>query len=91
MTVNRVVEFLVITVYGYRESSPGGGDRTEIPIQARAQRGIGMLPSAESGTPSYPDAEMFDVDVLGPLHRDIVDVDVLFFCLYCSYYAHSHV
>jgi hypothetical protein len=31
---------LVITVYAYRESWPIGADSTEIPIQARAQRGI---------------------------------------------------
>lgn len=40
VTINRVVE-LVITAYTYMKSSPIGGDRTEIPIPARAQRGIG--------------------------------------------------
>lgn len=58
MTVNRVVE-LVITVYKYRKWSPIGGDSTEIPIPARAQRGIEDASECrESGTSTYPDADV---------------------------------
>lgn len=60
VTVNRVVE-LVITAYTYRESSPIGGDRTEIPIPARAQRGIGDASECREWNFQHVQMQMFDV------------------------------